>query len=78
MIAKFHARAIAELRGAKLVACYARRPESAAQFAESFGCEAYPTLDAMLADPKVHVVTICTPSGALQEPAVAAPRRASM
>jgi predicted dehydrogenase len=72
MIANFHARAIADLRGAKLVACFDARPESADKFAESTGCKAYHSLDAMLADPAVDVVTIGTPSGAHMEPAVAA------
>ncbi len=74
MISNFHAKAIDELRGVKLVACYDGRPESAVRLAESTGCRAYPTLEAMLADPQVHVVTVCTPSGAHCDPAIAAAR----
>lgn len=71
MIAKFHARAIADA-GAKLVACYNRSPGPAAALAAETGCRAYTDLDALLADPAVQVVTIATPSGAHLEPALAA------
>ncbi|MCC9607818.1 Gfo/Idh/MocA family oxidoreductase [Blastopirellula sp. JC732] len=74
MIADFHARAIADLRGAKLVACYSRNGERAAEFASKHGCAAYSDLDQMLADPAVDIVSICTPSGAHMEPGVAAAR----
>jgi UDP-N-acetyl-2-amino-2-deoxyglucuronate dehydrogenase len=74
MIAHFHARAIGDLRGAKLVACYDRVPTAADKLAEETGCLAYHDLDAMLADPAVDVVTIGTPSGAHLEPALAAAR----
>ena len=72
MISQFHAKAIAEVAGTKLIACYDRRAESATTFAKETGCTPYDDLDAMLADPKVDIVTICTPSGAHMEPAVAA------
>lgn len=72
MIAKFHARAIADVRGAKLVACQSRRLEAAEQFGNAFQCRPYSELADMLADPEVDVITICTPSGAHLEPAVAA------
>ena len=72
MIANFHARAIADAEGAHLVACTDFKPELANAFAEKNGCKAYATLDEMLADPDVAAVTICTPSGAHRDPAVAA------
>jgi predicted dehydrogenase len=74
MIASFHARAIAELRGAKLVACFDTIPASADRLAASTGCTPYHDLAAMLADPRVTIVTVGTPSGAHLEPAVAAAR----
>ncbi|HTU27421.1 MAG TPA: Gfo/Idh/MocA family oxidoreductase [Pirellulales bacterium] len=74
MIAGFHARAIAELARGRLVACHSRSPAKTAQFAGEWNCQAYDDLDAMLANPEVDVVTICTPSGAHLEPAVAAAR----
>jgi len=74
MIANFHARAIGDLRGAKLVACDDREAAAADRFGGETGCKGYRDLDAMLADPAVDVVTIGTPSGAHMEPAVAAAR----
>jgi predicted dehydrogenase len=73
-ISRFHARAIAELRGAKLVACSSTRPASAEKFAAELGCAAYPTLKAMLADQRVDAVSITTPSGSHLEPAITAAR----
>ena len=72
MIADFHAKAIADVRGAKLAACFDMFPKAADRVAETFGCKAYYKLEDMLADPAVEVVTIGTPSGAHMEPAVAA------
>ena len=72
MISNFHAEAVRHIRGAKLAACYDTIPASADRFAAANGCKAYHDLDEMLADPEVHVVTICTPSGAHMDPAVAA------
>ena len=72
MIANFHAKAIADIRGAKLVACFDMFPAAADRLAESTGCKPYHDLKEMLADPDVDVVTICTPSGAHMEPAVQA------
>ena len=72
MIANFHAKAIADVSGAKLVACQSRRLDAAQQFAATHGGKAYTTVKEMLADPAIDVVTICTPSGAHLDPAVAA------
>jgi predicted dehydrogenase len=74
MIAQFHARAIADVRGAKLAACYDAVPAAADRLAQTTGCRAYHDLEALLADKAVEVVTIGTPSGAHMEPAVAAAR----
>jgi len=74
MISRFHARAIDEVRGAKLVACFDQAPGRAQQFAQEAGCAAYDNLKAMLADDKVDIVTVATPSGAHLEPALAAAR----
>ena len=72
VIANFHAEAVEHIRGAKLVACTDTLPAAAERFAAANGCTPYSTVKAMLADPAVDVVTICTPSGAHREPAVAA------
>lgn len=72
LIAKFHSKAVADIRNAKVAACYDMVPAAADRLAAEIGCNAYHDLDAMLADPGVDIVTICTPSGAHMEPAVAA------
>ncbi|MFT5122806.1 MAG: UDP-N-acetyl-2-amino-2-deoxyglucuronate dehydrogenase [Kiritimatiellia bacterium] len=71
-IADFHARAAQGLVGGGLHACYSRNPEKAAAFARKYGCIAYSDYTAFLADPKLDVVSIATPSGAHLDPAVAA------
>jgi UDP-N-acetyl-2-amino-2-deoxyglucuronate dehydrogenase len=72
MISRFHAKAVADLRGAQVVACQDAFPSAADKLADELGCTAYHDLDDLLADPAVDVVTICTPSGLHMEPAVAA------
>ncbi len=72
MISRFHAKALAEVRGAKLVACADTAPGRAEAFAKEVGCSGYDTVEAMLADPAVDAVAIATPSGAHMDPAVAA------
>ena len=72
MISRFHAKAIADIKGAKLVACYDNRLEAAMGLAEEVGCAAYNDYGAFLAHPGLDIVTICTPSGAHMEPSVAA------
>jgi len=74
MISRFHARAIGDVPGAKLAACFDSVPAAADRLAAETGCRAYHDLDRLLADPAVEVVTIGTPSGAHLEPAVAAAR----
>ncbi|MCH2114233.1 MAG: Gfo/Idh/MocA family oxidoreductase [Pirellulales bacterium] len=74
MISRFHARAINAVRGAKLIACCSQTAKRAQAFAEEVGCTPYHKMVDMLADSRIDVVTIATPSGAHQEPAVAAAR----
>ena len=76
MIAEYHARAIAEIPGARVVAAYSRSAANGAKIAAIAGGDLpiFDDLDAMLAHPGVDVVTVCTPSGAHLDPAVAAAR----
>ena len=77
MIAEFHARAIAEIPSARLAAVMSRSPTNGARIAalaEGGPCPIYDSVAALLADPAVTVVCVCTPSGAHLEPAVAAAR----
>jgi UDP-N-acetyl-2-amino-2-deoxyglucuronate dehydrogenase len=72
MISRFHARAIADVRGAQLVGCWNMPVNRAQEFAQEHNIRAYETLEEMLADDAIDAVTICTPSGAHMEPGVAA------
>lgn len=74
MIARFHARALREVPGAKLVALVSRRLENAKKLrdAENLGCDITTDLGEVLRRKDVHIVIVTTPSGAHLEPAVAA------
>ena len=72
MISNFHAAAIADIRNSRLVGCFDVIPQSADRFAEEQEITPYHDLREMLANPEIHIITICTPSGAHLEPALAA------
>lgn len=72
MIAHFHAKAIQSMANGRIVACFNQNVEKAKAFAAEYGGTAYSTLDELLADRNVGIVTICTPSGAHRDPAIAA------
>ena len=74
-IAAIHARAIAELGDARLVAACARGAGKAEQFCATHGGSAYRDVDAMLAAEHPDVLCITTPSGAHLEPVLAAAAR---
>ncbi len=74
LIADFHARALAETRGAKLVGCASRSRETADTFAKRHGVLAYPSIEHLMADKSIDAVCICTPSGKHFEPAMEAIR----
>lgn len=65
MIAGYHAQAIAQTPGAKLVGVVSRSPDKGPAFAAQHGIPVTTsTLEEMVARPDVHVVTVTTPSGA--------------
>ncbi|UCF97497.1 MAG: Gfo/Idh/MocA family oxidoreductase [Spirochaetaceae bacterium] len=74
LIADFHAKAIQAISGGKgaLVACCSRSTEKAKGFGGKYGCRGYADLGEFLAHPGLDVVSICGPSGAHLEPALAA------
>src|SRR5262245_58251674 len=75
MIARFHARAILEIPGARVAALVSRTPadgEKLIQEAGIPGCPTFATVAEALKAPGVDAVIITTPSGAHLEPAVAA------
>lgn len=71
-IARVHAKAVSEMTGVKLVACYDILPERAEVFANEYGIKSFSSLEDFLSDSELDVVTITTPSGAHLEPALAA------
>src|SRR5207248_89464 len=74
MIARFHARALQDVPGAKLVALVSRKAANAQAVMDHVGVkwDVYQELAPVLGRSDVHVVIVTTPSGAHLEPAVAA------
>jgi predicted dehydrogenase len=72
MIAAVHAQAIQAMTGSALHSVFNHRAAGAAKFADEHGVRAYCDLAEFLADTELDIVTICTPSGAHYEPALAA------
>jgi UDP-N-acetyl-2-amino-2-deoxyglucuronate dehydrogenase len=76
MIARFHARALQEIPGARVVALVSRNPANARKLADDLGlrCDLYSDMAPVLDRRDVGAVIVTTPSGAHLEPAVAAAR----
>lgn len=74
LIADFHARALADIPTAKLVACCDPIPARAKALADKHHCDAFESYVEMLERGDIDVVTIATPSGSHMEPAIAAAR----
>src|SRR5260370_35969086 len=74
MIARFHARALAEVPGAKLLALVSRHPANAQALMEAVGCpcEVSNGLEPVLVRRDIHVVVVTTARGAHPVPARAA------
>lgn len=74
-VAETHALSIQDLADAKLIAGSCRTESKGREFAKEFGCEWYADTETMLDSEDVDVLSICTPSGAHLEPALAAAER---
>jgi UDP-N-acetyl-2-amino-2-deoxyglucuronate dehydrogenase len=75
MIAGYHAQAIAQTPGARLVGVVSRSPERGAAFAAQHSIPVVTaTVEEMVARADVHVVNVTTPSGAHLDPTLAAIR----
>lgn len=72
MIARFHAQAINAMSNGELVAIAGRTYTKSQELANEFGCVAYETVEDLLADATIEIVTIATISGAHLAPCVAA------
>ena len=62
LISPFHAKAIRDSQGGKLVGFCARNPDRLNKIATEFGVKGYATLQDMLQDPEIDVVSIATPN----------------
>lgn len=74
MIAHYHAEAIAQTPGARLVAVCRARGSDTAQAEAEFGVPCMKSLDALLARDDIDAICICTPSGLHAEQTIAAAR----
>ena len=74
IVARYHAQAIAQTEGARLVAVSRSDAARAAESAAEFGVPCETSLEALLARPDVDAVCVCTPSGQHAAQAVAAAR----
>jgi len=75
MIAAFHAQAIAQTPGARLLGLVSRTPERASAFAEKYGISLVAsTVEEIVRHPEVDALVVTTPSGAHLDPALAAIR----
>lgn len=75
MIARFHARALAEIPGARVAGLVSRTPANAQALLTETGtppCPVFATVEEAVRAPGVDVVVITTPSGAHLEPALTA------
>ncbi|MCF7730541.1 MAG: Gfo/Idh/MocA family oxidoreductase [Akkermansiaceae bacterium] len=72
MIARIHASAISAIAGSRLHSVCNHRLAGAANLAADYQIPAFDDLQRFLSDPSLDIVTICTPSGAHFEPALAA------
>ena len=72
MIARFHAEAIKAMPNGSLKGIAGRSIDKTKALAEEFNCRAYDSVDELLANPEIEIVTIATVSGAHLEPALAA------
>src|SRR5262245_8006523 len=74
MVAGYHASAIAQTPGARLVAVCRSNVARAGEAAERFGVPCMPDYAVLLARDDLDVVCICTPSGMHADQAIAAAR----
>jgi predicted dehydrogenase len=72
IIGGFHAKAIQDMTGGELVGAANRSTERAEAFAAEHDTRAFASVEEMLAEDTIDIVTIGTPSGAHFEPAMAA------
>jgi predicted dehydrogenase len=62
LISQFHGQAIRHTAGAQLISATDLNTERLQKFCSEFGCEPAPSFEAMLEDPRVQVINVCTPN----------------
>ncbi|RYY30953.1 MAG: Gfo/Idh/MocA family oxidoreductase [Chitinophagaceae bacterium] len=70
IISDIHALAIRNIPNAKLVGVYSTTKSKSDAFAKKYECTAFDSLQALLSEPEIEIVCVCTPSGVHLEPAV--------
>ncbi|MDR2764628.1 MAG: Gfo/Idh/MocA family oxidoreductase [Tannerella sp.] len=60
-VAHLHAKAIGHLPNAALSAVWSRTPESAREFAKTYGTEAYSDIDTMIREKSIDLAIVCNP-----------------
>ena len=71
VIAEFHAKALNEISGVKLVAAYNRTTEKAREFSKKYKIDFASTPEELLKNPAIDIICLCTASGNHLEPALA-------
>ncbi len=71
-VAHLHAKAIANIPGARLAAVWSRTPETAKNFASIYGTKAYSEIPKMVEENDIDLVIVCTPHPFHRQPAVEA------
>lgn len=72
MVADYHAKAINAMDSGELLSATGRNPSRINAFADQHSCKPYASVEEMLSEPELDIVTIATPSGAHFDPAMAA------
>ena len=75
MIADFHAKAIENIKIARLIGFCGSNSEKTRILAEKYNCKIFSNYEEMLSSDEIEIVTIATPSGTHMEPAIESARR---
>ncbi|HZK93353.1 MAG TPA: Gfo/Idh/MocA family oxidoreductase [Prolixibacteraceae bacterium] len=74
LIADFHAKAIQNIKNARLIGFCSTNPEKVRNLADKYNCKIFNNYAEMLHSDEIEIVTIATPSGAHMEPTIEAAR----
>lgn len=75
LIADFHAKAIQNIKNARLIGFCGSNAEKAKNLAQKYNCKRFANYEEMLRSDEIQIVTIATPSGSHMEPTIEAARR---